>query len=423
MKTPINQHRIIFAALAWLISFMLAVGPVSDKALAVAAPLFCEQNYVLYGGCLEPCQTGATDEIATPAGDGGGCGEKAGDSKANKDQVWGFFVNKFMGEGYTKDEAEKATAGIMGNWQQESGFNPDRHNAPDPGTGCNGASGPITKNVGMGIAQWCGSRQQDLVDFAGGRDASCLGVQLEFTWLEMGQRDLYAKMKGLSPSQSSQIFDEIFEVSDGSGERQTKGEQMYTDYTGKDPGALTAGSNQGNLCKGSSGGSGAIPGADCASALPAFKDAVSAGKIEVHENVEKDMENCSDVDFKYCTPGAQAVVFRGLAAVSGAPGVESIGLNNINHEHGCDEMDHPNGLATDIEKCNGKAANTDEQACHAVIDYLVEHKEELNIRWIIWDGSYCQQKIAGSGFGSCDPSAHHNHIHVSFNGDKNGYNE
>lgn len=419
IKTAVIQRRIIFTAFTWLMSFMLVIGPLSDNVLAVAAPLFCEQQYILYGGCLEPCQTGSTTDAPTPSGDGGGCGEKKGDSKANKDQIWGFFVNKFMGEGYSKEEAEKATAGIMGNWLQESGFNPDRHNAPNPGSGCNGASGPITGSVGLGIAQWCGGRQQDLMDFAAGRDISCLGVQLEFTWKEMGERDLYKKMKGLSPAESSQIFDEIFEVSNGTGERQKKGEQMYAEYTGKDPGGLSTTSDQGNNCKRAAG---AIPGAQCSQAVPAFREAMASGKIEGRENVEKDLENCSDTDFKYCTPGAQAVTLRGIVAMSQAPGVESVGLNNINDGHDCDEMDHPNGLATDIEKCNGKAANSDEAACFALIDFLVENREELNIRYIIWDGSYCQQKLAGSGFGECRGD-HNNHIHVSFNGDKNGYNE
>lgn len=411
-----------------LLGFILGLMPTTVSAASV---IYCEQQYAIYGGCETSCSTsgsGSGSKTPTPSGDGGGCGDKTLDSKANKDQVWGYFVNKFISEGYSKDEAEQATAGIMGNWQQESSFSPDRHNQPNPGVGCSGTGAPVTGGaIGMGIAQWCGDRQQDLVDFAAGRDTSCLGVQLEFTWKEMTERNLNKDMKGLSPAQASQMFDEIFEVSDGSGERQTKGEQMYQEYTGKDPGTLTKGSSGGsgsdNCPTGTTGGGGAVPGKACAEALPAFQDAVSSGKIEIRENVEEDMKNCSDTDFEYCTPGAQAVVFRGLAAVSGAPGVESIGLNNINEDHRCDEKDHPNGLATDIEKCNGVAANTNVQECYAVIDYLVEHQEELDIRWIIWDGAYCQEKLAGSGFGSCDPGQHNNHIHVSFNGDKNGYNE
>lgn len=407
------------------LGFVLGLIPTTNAAAAANPIIYCEQQRILYGGCETTCTTtSSSNGTGASSGDGGGCGEKVGDSKANRDQVWGYFVNKFTGEGYSKDEAEQAASGIMGNWLQESGFNPDRHNAPNPGSGCNGNAGPVTGTVGMGIAQWCGGRQQDLVDFAAGRDTSCLGVQLEFTWKEMVERKLNTDMKGLTPAQASQKFDEIFEVSEGSGDRQTKGETLYKEYTGKDPGSLSTGANQGSSGNCTSGGaSGAIPGKACAEALPAFQNAVSSGKIEVHDNVKKDMENCSDTDFKYCTAGAQAVVFRGLTAISGASGVDSIGLNNINEGHGCDEMDHPNGLATDIEKCNGVAANTDVKECYAVIDYLIANKDELDIRWIIWDGDYCQEKIAGSGFGSCDPNHHNNHIHISFNGDKNGYNE
>lgn len=424
LMKKIHWRRITLVASALVMLITSGTGAISTSVSAASMPLiYCEQQQILYGGCATTCSPSSSGGTAAQLkGDGGGCGTDANGDKANQDQVWGYFNNKFTQAGYSKDEAEKATAGIMGNWLQESAFNSYRKD----GAGCTGAAGPITGSAGMGIAQWCGGRQQALADYATerGTEWTCLGTQMEFAWKEMEERDLIAKMKGNSPAEASHNFDKIFEVSDGSGEREKKGEDMYKEYTGKDPGTLSQGNNSsGSSCPVGGGGGGAIPGEACAEALPAFQDAVSSGKIEVRENVEEDMANCNDGDFKYCTAGAQAVVFRGLAAVSGAPGVESIGLNNINEGHGCDSMDHPNGLATDIEKCNGVAANTDVEECYAVIDYLVEHKDELNIRWIIWDGAYCQEKLAGSGFGSCDPSAHHNHIHISFNGDKNGYNE
>jgi hypothetical protein len=427
MKLTIGQRRGVFMMQAMLIflGFVFGLMPTTASAASVR---YCEQQYAIYGGCETECPSSSSGGSGGPAkptasGDGGGCGNDANGDKANQDQVWGYFNNKFMQAGYSKDEAEQATAGIMGNWLQESAFNSYRTD----GVGCTGASGPITGNAGMGIAQWCGGRQQALSDFATerGTEWTCLGTQLEFTWKEMEERDLIATMKGNSPAEASHNFDKIFEVSDGSGEREKKGEQMYQEYTGKDPGKLSptpSGGVAGASCGAAAGSEGGIPGPQCAQALPAFQEAVSSGKIEVRENVEKDMENCSDGDFKYCTPGAQAVTFRGLAAAANNSGVESIGLNNINEDHSCDEMDHPNGLATDIEKCNGKAANSDEAACFALVDYLIENKEELNIRYIIWDGSYCQQKLAGSDFGECR-SDHNNHVHVSFNGDKNGYNE
>lgn len=427
VKVAKVRDRTIFMIHSMVILLGFVLGIVPTTSVSAASVHYCEQQYAIYGGCETECPSGATKGASAGrsvgSGDGGGCGNDANGDKANQDQVWGYFNNKFIQAGYSKDEAEKATSGIMGNWLQESAFNSYRTD----GVGCTGASGPITGNAGMGIAQWCGGRQQALADYATerGTDWTCLGTQLEFTWKEMEERDLIVTMKGNSPAEASHNFDRIFEVSDGSGEREKKGEDMYKEYTGKDPGKLSQGSNSGgrSSCPSGAGGGGAIPGEACAEALPAFKSAVDSGKIEVRENVEEDMANCNDGDFEYCTAGAQAAVFRGLAAVSGAPGVESIGLNNINEGHSCDEMDHPNGLASDIEKCNGVAANTNVEECYAVIDYLIEHKEELNIRWIIWDGAYCQEKLAGSGFGSCDPSAHNNHIHVSFNGDKNGYNE
>lgn len=418
-----NKFRLVFM----VISAALMLMP--TRVNAAATTLFCEENSVFYASCDECSNSSAAtsgaaaasataNSIGSGTGEGGGCGNNANGDQANKDQVWGYLVNKFTQAGYSKDEAEKAAAGIMGNWQQESAFNSYRSD----GSGCSGAAGPITGSAGTGIAQWCGSRQQDLADFAAerGKDWTCLGAQLEFTWQEMEERDLVTKMKGLSPAQASQTFDEIFEVSDGSGERQKKGEEVYTEYTGKDPGSLGANSssNQSSQCEKNTGksSSGAIPGETCAESQKATLEAISSGRIVLGnaDGQQHDIDNCSDAPIG-CNEGVRGKTLRGTMAAANSSGVDSLTLTALNEDHDCDSGDHPHGLATDIGAVNGQRCDTNSEACDQLFQYLIDHQEELDIRWLIYNGSGCQQSVAGhENFSECRGD-HSDHIHVSYN--------
>lgn len=254
-----NFTRVRIRAVILLFTYMISFATYPDSASAVIVDKpFCADNHINYVSCGSECSSGSTPTSgSTTQGDGGGCGEKKGDSQINKDLIWTYFNNKFKEAGYSPEEAEKATAGIMGNWERESGFNPDRHNAPNPGSGCSGAAGPITGTVGYGIAQWCGDRQKALKDFAGAQDPSCLGVQLEFTWQEMNSRNLVKAMKGVSASEAAHIFNlggngaQGFEVGQDDSIRMSNADKQYSAYTGKDPGkisALGASSSEANGC-------------------------------------------------------------------------------------------------------------------------------------------------------------------------------
>lgn len=64
-----------------------------------------------------------------------------------------------------------AYAGVLGNFQIESGIRANRHNLPNPGVGCSGSPG-------YGIAQWCFTRQEAIRRFCG--DVSTLDCELRF---------------------------------------------------------------------------------------------------------------------------------------------------------------------------------------------------------------------------------------------------
>ncbi len=207
------------------------------------------------GGSCCPTSGGAT----AASGDGGGCGIPENDKQENKDQVWSFFNKKFQEAGYSSEEAEKATAGIMGNWQQESAFNPARSD----GMGC-------TEYAAFGIAQWCGKGNGDrhgdrilkLEEYAKsvGQKPTCLGAQLEFAWKEMEGKHLQEGMKGVSPKEAAHIFNlggkgaSGFEVGANDNERQGFAEEQYTKYTGKSGGSLGTRDSSGDCASSSSAG-------------------------------------------------------------------------------------------------------------------------------------------------------------------------
>ncbi|HEU5122176.1 MAG TPA: phage tail tip lysozyme [Candidatus Saccharimonadales bacterium] len=84
--------------------------------------------------------------------------------------VWAFF----LGKGLTPEQA----AGVMGNIQQESNFNPEAEEFPGENRG------------GYGIVQWTGGRRDKLVQEAGkqGVPPSNLAFQLEFLFQESNSR-------------------------------------------------------------------------------------------------------------------------------------------------------------------------------------------------------------------------------------------
>lgn len=107
--------------------------------------------------------------------DASGCKCEAGTLLAgsdNKEKIWNFLIGKGL--------TAKQTAGIMGNLEEESGFDP---RAYFPGTKTDNPSPPTP----FGIAQWKGTRQTALRQKAqdAGVPITDLGVQLKHLWDEL----------------------------------------------------------------------------------------------------------------------------------------------------------------------------------------------------------------------------------------------
>ena len=99
-------------------------------------------------------------------------------------------------------------AGVLGNFSQESGFNPRVNEGGVVGS-------PLGKG-GYGLAQWTGGRQTNLVNFAKQRkkDPGDPSLQADFliSELEGPERNSLASLRGaVSPEQSALVFRRDFE--------------------------------------------------------------------------------------------------------------------------------------------------------------------------------------------------------------------
>ena len=147
----------------------------------------------------------------------------------NQDKIWNYLLDR----GYSKI----AAAGIMGNWRQESAFNPssvqDSSEYTDEDYTNKVNSGAISREdfgydeIGYGIAQWTYySRKLNLYDYKKNKNVSIddLAMQLEFFETE-ASTDLYNQLNNsTSPECAADIFHNVYE---NSADTSTRLRQRY----------------------------------------------------------------------------------------------------------------------------------------------------------------------------------------------------
>jgi len=175
---------------------------------------------------------------------------------ANESPIWNFLKSKNLSDG--------AAAGIMGNLEQESGF--------DPG---------ITNGIGAeGLAQWLGSRKTALIHYADSRHEppTSLDAQLNYLWKEMssGSYGSVSAMNNMTPGQAAAYFMDNFEKpgDNSAPARESYASSIYSKFTGK-----SAPYNGGDYSGGSStttGGdaSGGASSSTSATAFPTGSDPI-----------------------------------------------------------------------------------------------------------------------------------------------------
>lgn len=153
----------------------------------------------------------------------------------NKDKIWNFLI----GKGFSR----AATAGVMGNFEWESGYNPEAEN-----------------EIGAyGIAQWLDRRGNlEAYATAQGRPVNDLLLQLDFFWYEVtegGESGSFSGYGGLNgfmnlsdPVYAAIVFEECYERSGGSHmeDRQQLAQAVY-DWNGQTAGLYEGTGGDGNF--------------------------------------------------------------------------------------------------------------------------------------------------------------------------------
>jgi len=203
----------------------------------------------------------------------------------NKDKIWNYLKNQGFSRG--------ATAGVMGNIEQESGYDPNSENS-----------------IGaFGIFQWLGDRREALEVYASqkGQAYNDLMLQLDFFMYEVtvggesSSFDDYGGINGFKqisdPIEACNIFESCFERSGGSAmeNRQRYAQEVY-DWSG-----------QSSTASGATGGDGAFGagafqcacgcGLDC---VPELKDKMNqvwnnvGGGITITSGARCPSQNAAD---------------------------------------------------------------------------------------------------------------------------------
>ena len=184
------------------------------------------------GGIAAPAAE-ALDLSGYGAGGGGGAGKGGSRSAGAKGQSAAAQIANALKSALGLTDAQ--AAGIVGNLMRESGLNPRVNEG--------GAVGLPRGVGGYGLAQWTGSRQTDLVRFAGGRSqAGDMATQLRFLVSEMmgPEAASLTKLKAAqSPEQAAYLFDKYYERSGvkAMGERQANARKVFGEIAGSGPGA------------------------------------------------------------------------------------------------------------------------------------------------------------------------------------------
>ena len=158
------------------------------------------------------------------------------------EHIWNYLSSKGLGS--------LAIAGIMGNMQQESGFNPKVMEGGGESDEVN-----LDSDRGYGLCQWSFSRKQDLANFAQsqGKSSGDLETQLDFMLSELSRGDTISKMDNAgSAGEAAAIFHSDFERSNDGPEViqnrmdnaeqafQTKGKGIATGSTFKGSGSSSS---------------------------------------------------------------------------------------------------------------------------------------------------------------------------------------
>jgi hypothetical protein len=289
------------------------------------------------------------DTVWYDPNDGGTCADSA--TTLNGKDVEQQIFNYFVGKGLTAQQA----AGIVGNAQQESGFNPKSPN-------------PAASGGGGGLFQWEGDRwsgPQGLLAFAAKRGTQWTdtATQLDFTWWEMNnnRKQTLPLLKAAStPSQAADAFEQGFE---GAGNPQNQNREKYAEAAYKllggsaSSGSTTAPTTDNNCTGGpNSVDLGTSPcGPTNGNAQQLAQEILKCNRISFQ--IEPQERNWFATIAQSGTqeagnPGAfchsVAISPKLLAVLLAATAKFKIVIGVVATGHDCDQFNHPKGKAVDL---------------------------------------------------------------------------
>lgn len=181
-----------------------------------------------------PLDAGPPGGLPGGGGTGTGAGAAAsGASRKSQEKSLAAEIASALKGALNLTDAQ--AAGIVGNFMRESGLNPRINEG--------GMVGLPRGIGGYGLAQWTGSRQTDLIRFAGGAaQAGNLQTQLRFVVKELlgsESRALASLRKAQTPEEAAFVFDRDYERSGikAMGERQANARRVFSEIAGAGPGA------------------------------------------------------------------------------------------------------------------------------------------------------------------------------------------
>lgn len=336
----------------------------------------------------------------------------------NEEQIWNYLITEM---GFNDTQA----AGIMGNIEQESGFDPEAAYV-----------GP--ESDAYGIIQWVGPRRAALEAYAAskGKDKSDLGIQLEYMKKELESSGY--KSTVLDPikastniAEATRIWLEKFEVPclPGAGQAACFDREMnirlpnattwlnrFGGGTAGTGSAAPAADPSAGGCGSGAGGSGGSDSVSSGTKAELIQKALNHPKI-VYGNYgpaadqKDDVQNC-----------LTETALAGLVSMAEHSGVK-LPINAMATDHGgCSGGDslHNSGRAIDIGYYgNGDSRHTADG--DKLYSYLYRNRQALKIDELIWkyppSGQKCVNNLQPT---DCDTTYggviddHNHHIHVGF---------
>ena len=217
----VNASSPLFFALKKL--GVVDVGGATAKALFGQLPPAPTRRQTSTSNVIPPAPTGGGDGTL-PAGLGG----SSSSTKAKEKSLAAEIASALKG---ALSLTDAQAAGIVGNFMRESGLNPRVNEGGIVG---------LPRGVGgYGLAQWTGSRQTDLINFAGGAaQAGDLGAQLRFVVKELlgpESRALESLRRAQTPDEAAFVFDRDYERSGvkAMSERQANARRVFAELAGK----------------------------------------------------------------------------------------------------------------------------------------------------------------------------------------------